>query len=185
MLLMKILKDNHKYAFYGSAISICPGADELISIENAEAYEDGSLMTDFYKCFIGHVLDANETAAQAIRAFINTDASVVYEDVIPYITNFALSFHENTNIMVCFDASDGRKAKRLIQKKYLGERGVLELQLVDADGRAYYSNSDEFIVIRADGSLATDYEFLYDNSLLEALEKGDCKYKSEEIRAYF
>ena len=185
MLLIKVIKDNHEYAVFGSDISICPDIEKPIRITDVEVYKDGKPIENLGESFNGHHFDAKEAAQSVIRAFINGDKSLEYKQIITYISNYSDEFFEKNNkLREEYKSQDGKTHSRWIPMKYFGNSGILPLQLVDADGHAYYSNSDEFIVTRADGSLATDYEFLYENSLLEALEKGDCKYKSEEIRAY-
>ncbi|MBQ6416312.1 MAG: hypothetical protein IJJ65_08705 [Butyrivibrio sp.] len=184
MLLLKVIKDTHEYALYGSDISICPDADEKLTILGLRVYKDGILEMDFGENFVGHHFDADEAAQAVIKAYINNDKSHEYSHVIPYIQNFVDEFIGSGGLQAKYTSEDGSEHSRWIPTKYFGEHDFLPLQLVDADGCSYYSDGEEFVVTRADGSLATDYEFLYENSLLEALEKGNCKYMSEDVKAY-
>ena len=185
MLLIKIIKGNHEYAFYGSDISICPGTDEPIRVTDAEVYKDGKPEEDLGESFDGHHFDAEEATQSVIRAYINNDRSMRSRQVLAYISNFLEEFFEkNIHLREEYKSLDGKTHSRWIPMKYFGSSGILPLQIVDADGCAYYSDGDEFVVTRKDGSLATDYEFLYENSMTEALEEGNCKYMSDEIKAY-
>ncbi len=181
MLLIKCVKEDVEYSVYGKSISICPDQPELITIEEPEIYKGNELITDFGENFQGHHFDAEEAALSIVKAYINNDKSHEYSHVIPYIQNFVDGFVESGNLQTKYTSEDGSEHSRWIPLKYFGEN-ILPLQLVDADGCVYYSDGDEFIITRADGSLATDYEFLYENSLIEALERGGCKYKSEEVK---
>ncbi len=184
MLLIKLIKENVKYSVHGKSISICicPDQPGPITIEEPEVYKENELITDFGTNFQGrHRFTAEEAALSIVKAYINNDKSYEYSHVIPYLQNFVDGFVENSNLQTKYTSEDGSEHSRWIPLKYFGEN-ILPLQLVDADGCAYYSDGVEFIIVRADGSLATDYEFLYENSMIEALEKGGCKYESEETK---
>ena len=71
---------------------------------------------------------------------------------------------------------------RIIPKKYLGKYGILDLQMVNKDKMSYYSDGNECVMIRKDGSVATDYEFLYENSFAEDIENGNHIYLSPEFK---
>ncbi|MBP3783828.1 MAG: hypothetical protein J6I68_11335, partial [Butyrivibrio sp.] len=154
---------------------------EPITIEEPEIYKGNELITDFGENFQGHHFDAEEAALSIIKAYINNDKSLEYSHVIPYIQNFVDEFVENGNLQTTYTSEDGSEHSRWIPLKYFGE-SILPLQLVDTDGCAYYSDGNEFIIARADGSLATDYEFFYENAMLEALEQGNYKYKAENVQ---
>lgn len=182
MLLIKFMKDNTEYSVHGESISICPGQSNPIRIEKPLIYKGEELITGFGENFQGHHFNAEEAAQSVIKAFINHDRTLKFRQVLRYIAVFSGQFFEkDLNLKGRYATKDGKEHSRWIPLKYFGEN-ILPLQLVDADGCAYYSDGDEFIITRVDGSLATDYEFLYENSLFEALEKGDCKYKSEEVK---
>ena len=183
MLLLKFLKEDTEYSVYGKSISICPEQPDPIRIKDPEIYKGKELLTNFGENFHGHHFDAKEAAQSVIRAFISHDKTLKFRQVLKYITVFSNQFFEkDISLRGRYTTEDGKEHSRWIPFKYFGEN-ILPLQLVDSDDCAYYSDGDEFIVIRADGSLASDYEFLYENSMLEALEKGGCKYKSEETKA--
>lgn len=179
MLLIKLNKEDVEYSVYGKSISICPDQSEPITIEEPEVYKDNELIADFGTDFSGqHHFDAEEAALSIIKAYINNDKTYEYSNVLLYIQNFVDDFVENSNIQAKYTSENGSEHFRWIPAKYFGEYDFLPLELVDAAGCAYYTDGAEFIITRADGSLATDYEFFYENALLDALEQGDYKYKA-------
>lgn len=178
--LIRIMKDGREYAFCGTSISICPDSQELISIKNAACYVDGTQMVELGENFLGHRYSAEEAAISVIRAYINGNKTFRTKYVIPYISNYADDFFEESGMREQYISDRGTLLLRQIPLRYFGERALLPLQMVDKDGMQYYSNDDEFILVRPDGSLASDYEFLYENSMIESLENKDYKYKSEE-----
>lgn len=181
MKYMTIEKEGHEYSVYGCNLSICPDTDETIQITDPKVILDGQIEmtdTDCGQNFIGHAFNIQEVASSIIRAFINNDMSFKYKDVIPYITNFRDTFSKNIEVKGTF--SDDEKGQvRIVPNKYLCQDGAIELQVIDKDGFSYYSDDDRFALIRPDGSLATDMESFYWDSMVEALLQGNLKYSKK------
>jgi hypothetical protein len=71
--------------------------------------------------------------------------------------------------------------QRRIFKQYITEFYILDLQMVDKNNFSYYSDGDNCRLIRDDGSVATEFEALYENAFEEAIENGGWAYLEEGI----
>ena len=183
MRCLRLIKEGHEYEAHGSELCICPDSNEIIRIADPVIMRDRIIMTDkeLGTDFHGHRFNSEEAASSMIRAYINDDNSFEYSSVIPYVSEFKESFIKLSRIMNLYTSKNGMECSRIVPLKYLCEDCVLELQMIDGEGFSYYSNDDRYILIRPDGSLATDYEFFYVDSMLEALDKGNLKYRSEAV----
>ena len=168
----------HEYRIYGDDITINleDDGDDTVKIKNLHITLDGKECDDFGENFVGYRFSSDEAAQSIIRAFINGDMEYAHDfsGIKPH-KELMKGWHdvfEPTDFHLSFD--DGRV--RTISKKYLGSYGVLKLQMVNKEYISYYSNGDECVVIRKDGSIATDMECFYENSFMEDVENGNYLY---------
>ena len=134
-----------------------------ISCEDPIVLENGKEI-EYGENFQGYSFSADDAAESLLRAFINNDTSVVFDE--SSIPDNVREFKKNLM------ASTITAGDLQVPSHYLSYRGVLDLEAVDAMGCKYYSDGDEFVLTRPDGSIATDMEVFYANALTECVEAG-------------
>ncbi len=171
MKLIRAIHNGKTYDISASSIVIDPNASETISLTDIEFLTDGAVTTDFGKKITG-TWSKEEAATSLILAYVNSDPAVTFEEVAVCIKEFKDMFSE---LLVIKDDIK-------IPCKYLGNFGVLNLEMVDNDKFRYYTNGDEFVLLNGNGSFETDNITWYYNELLENLEKGTYLWKSEDCK---
>ncbi len=181
---MKIITAKYaglEYEVYGDSIKINleDNGDERIEIDNSRIVFEGRETTDFGENFQGHKFSPEEVAQSIIRAFINgsMEYAIRLADTNKNILHARLDIFEPSGFTVKLPLGQ----ERTISKKYLGQYGVLPLQMVNGDYASYYSDGSEFVIVRKDGSLATDYEEFYGNAFIEDIENKNYLYLADGI----
>ncbi len=181
MLIINAKIGKHSLAIYGDNLELSadPQGDDSVKLDSAVVIKDGKTLTYFNENFQGHKFTAEEAAESVIRAYINNDISVDVKTVNASLAAFRDNF-------ICGNGIELKEGniQRKIPRKYLTKYYVLDLELIDAKGRAYYSDGDNYVMTYADGSIATDIEALYSNAFFEAMEEGNNLYATESILAY-
>ena len=177
MLVLNCKIKGHLYAVYADSVKIMTESDyswdDSVILENPVVTVDGKKEDEFSQNFQGHTFDACEVAQQLIRSFINGDTTIEFmgrpaEEVM----DAKKALHDPSGHTITLD--NGKT--RCISKNYLGQYAVLELQMINTEGCTYYTDGNECILLREDGSIATDYEFLYENSFAEDIENKNQIY---------
>ncbi len=173
------------YEVYGDDIKISfkDDGDDTVVIDNAKVIYNGKECDGFGENFQGHMFNSNEVACDLVRWCINADQSIDFDPnfMDKDIFNACLKFDESESRYIIRYKVDGKKRTRAIPMVYLGLYGVLKLQMINKDYASYYSDGSEFVIIAKDGSLATDYEFLYGNSFIEDIENKNYLYLDKSI----
>lgn len=172
MKIIELYTGYHHYVVKGNNFSISLQSPDIITLNDIEVYDNGQLLDDFGENFSGHRFTAEDAAKSLILAYVNNDKSVCIQQVCVKLVNFKHKLAKD-----CKNPC----GERDVPSKYLTTNGVLELQLIAKDGCAFYTDGDEFIMTRPDGSLATDMEIFYDSAFYEAYESGEYMYVADGV----
>ncbi len=155
-LLLTVWDKGSKLDLYADSVSIDTKSVVPITLLRPEVFKNGVLIQDFGRNFIGRCYDAHKAGLSIIRAYLNNDTTFSYENV----------------------ADELKKARVTDHSVYFAE-SILPLQAVTKEGFRFYSDGDEFILVRKDGSLATDIKEFYENALFEEELVYDASYTLE------
>ena len=165
-LIIKATIGDKEYQVFADNVTI---SENGVQTDNAEILVDGKSEDDFGENFVGEAFSASDVAEELVRSYINSnrEVNVIYacEDIL----EFAKDFCEPSE----FQSPEGR----LISKKYLDSIGVLELVMLDKGYNSYYTDGESYILLREDGSVATDMEVFFMNAYLESEENGTYIWK--------
>ena len=174
MLIITFRKKDHIYNIWGDElkINLSGDGDNTVQIKGLRVFEDDSEPVSFGKTFRTENVGREEVADEVIRAYLNDNSDLKTSYVCKELREIYNKFFKDSFVNVYYNECYMRK----VNKQFLGEYGILELQMVDKDQICYYTDGSEYVMVRADGSLASDYEFFYENSFAESMEQGDFKY---------
>ena len=146
--------------------------DNLLSVfKDLRISRNGKEISEFGERWNGHIIDGQEFAAGLVCAFFNGDNSVWFE----YIDENIVKFKEKEQLYK-------QVQNTLIPFYVLNLNGTkLELQAVSKDYMRFYIKDDECALTRADGSLATDMEVFFYNTLEEEVQEGSLIFIGEAI----
>ena len=179
MLILKANKDGKEYVVEGRNLKIkLPEGcwDEAVSLDDIKVYENGELITDFGENFVGQRFGELDAAASLILGYVNNDTTIEDMQIAASLAGFRDRFVCDNRLEL-----DEGATERVIPKKYITPEKLLNIELVTKSGEAFYSDGDTCVMVRADGSLATDMEVFYTNAFYEAIEKEDYQYLAEGI----
>ena len=163
-------------------INMSGDGEDTVQIDNPVVTINDVPSTRFGFNFLGHHFTVEEAAQWLIRAFINDNRefkapspSKIDGDIIRAWFNIFEPVGIDTKL-------DNRyRPIRTISKKYLDSYSVLDLQMVSEKNFSYYSDGDSCVLIRNDGSLATESEFRYENEFIKDVENKSYLYLAEEM----
>lgn len=180
---MKIIEakvKEHIYEVYGTGLKLRKkldgGSDETITLGDIKILDNGRKVTDFGESFSGYKFDAEDAAKSIILGYINNDTTIDAKVITPDLAGFRDWFVLDNRLEL-----DEGKGERIIPKRYITERGYLNIELVTNAGGAFYTDGEAFIAVYPDGSLATDMEAFYFNAICEAVETKDYCYIAKGV----
>ena len=147
MEIMTCLAKGNEYRIEADAyrVNLEDNGEDTVVFDNLRLYENGAEGFGLGENFWGHHFDKEEAAASLIRAYINDNSSVRAIKVDKNLAKMMEKFFTFSGAHNSYQLDNGgMMINRPISKRYLDEKCILPLQLIDSEGNSYYSNGDAY-----------------------------------------
>lgn len=162
--------------------------NDTVVIKNLKLYRDEKILENDGFSFSGHKFSKEEIASEIIRGYLNENGEIYQTIACDILKTAKEKLSGKSFFFSSYKVATGMDSTctlaRKIFKKYIAERGILQLQMVDSNFCSYYSDGDSCVLIRNDGSVATDIDAFYENAFAEAIEEGNWNYLDPKIEKY-
>ncbi len=181
MEIIRAIVKGYEYLVTGSSVTVNLSNDrgDTVVVEDLELYRNGNTLESDGVNFTGHHFVKDEIAGDIIRGYLNEDCEVITVSSCDELREVKEELCKEPYILSLYTEGDTSSYRRIF-RRYITEFYILDLQMVDKDNFSYYSDGDNCRLIRADGSVATDYESKYGDAFDEAIEKGGWRYLKTE-----
>lgn len=176
LLTCKVKGADYKIVGTSIKINLKNNGENTVNVDDLEVYVNDERTYDFGENFVGTKFDEEDVADCLIRSYIN---HTTFDGYVLRACDEIFSAMKKVYKNAHHTLEGGTIVRTWFPLKYLGKDSLLVLQMIDSEGASYYSDGDNFILLRKDGSIATDMEIFYENAFYEAVEQGNLKYVNE------
>lgn len=167
--LITVIKDGNHFQVFGELDTM------EIEINNASILYNGEEKEIFGETFIGNKIHAIDIANILLRAYLNGDKSIEFT----YVHNEIEQIKQECQVYI--------SAK---PQRYFCADGDIAQLIAYTEDNSYYMSDNNFIVTYSDNSLATNYEHLFMNAIIEDYNANklilvsSVEYNSDDIEEW-